>query len=135
MIDTKSYPDNIPFAAYGMIAITSLVLAYATIMDIDKNKDTTSATSMLPSIIPPNQEDQLDNLNENIEEESTEIPGVTEPVIGVPVVPVSPIVPPPLDQLNNLNPEPTAQAIPVAEKVGGKSKKSKKSKKRTRKQK
>lgn len=140
MIDTKSYPDNIPFAAYGMIAITSLVLAYATIMDIDKNKDTTSATSMLPSIIPPTQENQLDNLNENIdiEEESTEIPGVTEPVIGVPVVPVSPIVPPPLDQLNKINPEPTApiaQAVPVAEKVGGKSKKSKKSKKRSRKHK
>jgi hypothetical protein len=40
---------SIPILAYAFIGITTLVLAYATIMDTEPIGDATSATSLLPS--------------------------------------------------------------------------------------
>lgn len=127
MISKNTPNDTIPFVAYGMIGITTLVLAYATLMDKQPTiaEDNKSATTMLPEL--------------GKEKTPTE---VQEPAVGMPVVPVSPIVPPPLDQLNKLNPDqPAEEKIapepapgPLAQ-AGGKSKKSKHSKKRTRKHK
>jgi len=129
MIDTNAPNNSIPFVAYGMIGITSLVLAYATLMDTENKEDgiLESGTSELPSLSPMPVEEPI--INEP-----------TEPEVGMPAVPVSPIVNTPLEQLNNLNPEsnePPAPQVAVlppalkeAPKVGGKSKKNKKSNKK-----
>jgi hypothetical protein len=136
MIDKNAPNNSIPFVAYGMIGITSLVLAYATLMDTE-NKDediTESGTSALPSLSPTITETQSNSV-EPAEQE-----------LGMPMVPVSPIVNPPLEQLNNLNPEgnkaedvsglppapPAVKEVPVAQKVGGKSRRNKKSNKKTK---
>jgi hypothetical protein len=136
MIDTSNSTDSIPFVAYGMIGITSLVLTYATLMDKGDKKEEgepISSTSALPSLIPAPEEE--------VKPVPSELETVNS-VTGLPIVPVSPIVPPPMDQLNKINePEnvPTENVpkenVPQAPVVGGKSRKSKKSKKQTKKHK
>jgi hypothetical protein len=100
MIDFNSPNENIPFIAYTLIGITSLVLTYATMMDNEPDKEGESAVDMLPS-------------NEEAEKEVEKEPevAVAEPIGSVapepnappvPVVPVNPLIPaPPLESLNS----------------------------------
>ena len=84
--------QTIPVAAYGLIGITSLTLAYLTMIDSsqEKKKDITSpsisATSMLPSNI-------FDNKSES--KESTLLPS---PIAAI----ANPVTPPPIAEAERI---------------------------------
>jgi len=119
MIDLKAPNDTIPFVAYGMISLTSLILAYATLMDNEPANVSTempgeksSATSFLPDIF-------------NKSASSTNLPNAVpiEQPPGVPVIPLAPIIPTaPLD--NSSLPAQPEENSPF--KIGGKKKKTRK---------
>jgi hypothetical protein len=77
------YNDSIPVLAYGLIGVTSLVLAYATFMDDTgntNNSSNTSATSMLPNV-------NLNPFSQGTQPASSP----TQPVVAVPVTSSSPL--------------------------------------------
>jgi hypothetical protein len=92
--------DSIPFVAYGMIGITTLVLAYATLMDVDKEDDISasdSATSLLPPITQPSSPE-----TSNDEVEPPPLPE-DENLGNVPMAPIAPLIPPaPGDELDRM---------------------------------
>jgi len=131
MIDFDTPNENIPFVAYTLIGITTLVLTYASLMDKDNTKSDESSTSMLPSMnnepepsAPPATEPEAP-----AEEVAKAVPIGAPPAEAeptVPVVPVNPMVPTPsLPELNG-------QAEPAAKPAitGGRRTKHKKNKRK-----
>jgi hypothetical protein len=91
MLDRDSH-EAVPFVAYAMIGITSLVLAYATLSD---------TTETLKS--------NVDNIQETA-------PKQEEPSQGIPVVPVSPMIP--VSPFAGVPEPPLAVAEPVSQREG-----------------
>jgi len=56
-MDSILYADfyGVPIMTYGMIGVTTLVLAYFTITDIDTNTTTEAAAPILPSFTTPTE--------------------------------------------------------------------------------
>jgi len=61
--NTSHSSQSIPIVAYGLIGVTSLTLAYLTLIDstIDKSSSSMSATSLLPSGLFTKKEESTNN--------------------------------------------------------------------------